>query len=721
MVKKRLDLSTSIFIGMGLGIAGGIFFGEYCGFLSVVGGIFIGLLQMSILPYIVVALIVGIGSLTIDKAKLLGAKGGIWLLLLWGIGIVVILAMPLAFPAVETASFFSDSLVEAPEPLNILGMFIPSNPFRAMTDSVIPATVIFSIALGIALMGLKDKAQLLEPLRTMSEALTKITRFMIGLAPIGVFAITASAAGTVTLQELGRLQAYFISFLFAALILTFWILPAVIATFTPFRFGDILKISKEALVTGFATDSLFIILPVLIENSKELFRKYELENNNSAFVTDIVIPVSFNFPLLGRLLSLIFVLFAGWFYGTPIGVSGYPILTGVGLFSLFGKPYIAMPFLLNTMHLPVDIYELYHIAALVTGRFSTLVSAVHLLALTILVTCAVSGTLTFRMKKFLASLGASLVFLAVGIFAINAFLSGSLQDSYTKDEALAEMQLLENPVPTVVHRAIPPDFGPSGEGRPHLAQIRERGTLRVGYMADRLPFSYTNNAGGLVGFDVEIVHLLARELGVSLEFAPTDFASLPEHISQGLFDIAISGIPIITSYIEKMSFSDPYLDVTLALVVQDFRRPDFETMEKIADMDDLRIGILADLDYFVSALENAFPRAEVIELSNPREFFEAAGPEVDAVLASAEAGAAWTLLYPNFQVVVPEPSRVAQPLGFPVGSGDQELVSFLNRWIDLKKKSGAMQAIYDHWILGEGAEETGPRWSILRDVLHWVE
>ena len=721
MGKKRLSLSTSIFIGLGLGIVCGIFLGEYCRFLDVVGGIFIGLLQMSILPYLVVSLIVGIGSLTIDKAKLLGAKGGIWLLLLWVVGIVVILAMPLAFPAMKTASFFSHSMVETPERVNFVGMFIPSNPFRSMTDNVIPATVIFSIALGLALMGIKDKSTLLQPLRTLSEALTKITRFMIGLAPLGVFAITASAAGTITLNELGRLQAYFITYIFAALLLTFWILPTVITTFTPFKFGDILRMSKEALITGFATDSLFIILPVLIENSKEMFRKYELEKNNTSFVTDIVIPISFNFPLLGRMLSLLFVLFAGWFYGTPIGITGYPVLMGVGLFSLFGKAYIALPFLLNTMHLPVDIFELYHVTALLNGRFATLVSAVHLLALTILITCAVSGTLTFRVKKLLASLGTSLIILTVGIIGINAFLSRSLQDSYTKDKVIAGMQLLANPAPSVVHKTIPPDLDPSEKGGPRLPLIRQRGALKVGFQTDHLPYSYFNGAGDLVGFDVELMHMLARELGVSLEFVPTNLASLAEHLNQGHFDIAISGIPINTDYIEQMAFSDAYLDVTLALVVPDFRRNDFTTREKIVDMDDLRIGVMRNLDYFARALKEAFPKAEVIELGSAREFFEGTGPEVDAALATAEAGAAWTLLYPGFQVVVPRPSRIAQPLGFPVAVGDQNLVAFMNRWIDLKKKNGTIQRLFDHWILGEGAEDTGHRWSIIRDVLHWVD
>ena len=39
--------------------------------------------------------------------------------------------------------------------------------------------------------------------------------------------------------------------------------------------------------------------------------------------------------------------------------------------------------------------------------------------------------------------------------------------------------------------------------------------LRVGYNPDRLPFTFFNTAGDLVGFDVEMAHRLARELGVN--------------------------------------------------------------------------------------------------------------------------------------------------------------------------------------------------------------
>ena len=64
---------------------------------------------------------------------------------------------------------------------------------------------------------------------------------------------------------------------------------------------------------------------------------------------------------------------------------------------------------------------------------------------------------------------------------------------------------------------------------------------------------------------------------------------------------------------------------------------------------------------------------------------------------------------------------MTQPLGFPVAVGDQDLIAFLNRWIDLKKEDGTILRLFSHWILVEGAEDTGPRWSVIRDVLHWVD
>ena len=61
-----------------------------------------------------------------------------------------------------------------------------------------------------------------------------------------------------------------------------------------------------------------------------------------------------------------------------------------------------------------------------------------------------------------------------------------------------------------------------------------------------------------------------------------------------------------------------------------------------------------------------------------------------ALAMPAERGSAWTLLYPQFSVVVPEPGIVKIPLAYPIGRHDEAFASFINTWIDLKRKDGTI-------------------------------
>ena len=61
------------------------------------------------------------------------------------------------------------------------------------------------------------------------------------------------------------------------------------------------------------------------------------------------------------------------------------------------------------------------------------------------------------------------------------------------------------------------------------------------------------------------------------------------------------------------------------------------------------------------------------------------------------------------------------PLAYPIAKRDQQLAAFVNTWIALKRKDGTIDDAYKHWILGQDATPRQPRWSIVRNVLHWVE
>ena len=74
-----------------------------------------------------------------------------------------------------------------------------------------------------------------------------------------------------------------------------------------------------------------------------------------------------------------------------------------------------------------------------------------------------------------------------------------------------------------------------------------------------------------------------------------------------------------------------------------------------------------------------------------------------------------------WHLVVPGPDPIRVPLAYPIARHDQALAAFVDTWIALKRKDGTLDAAYKHWILGQDAARRQPRWSIVRNVLHWVK
>ena len=119
-------------------------------------------------------------------------------------------------------------------------------------------------------------------------------------------------------------------------------------------------------------------------------------------------------------------------------------------------------------------------------------------------------------------------------------------------------------------------------------------------------------------------------------------------------------------------------------------------------------------------MRDRLPQAELEVLPEFTTFFTSQDARVDALVFAAERGSAWTLMYPKFAVVIPEPDVVKVPLAYPIGQRDQALATFVNTWIELKRKDGTLDALYKYWILGLDAAPREPRWSIMRNVLGWT-
>ena len=285
--KTRLSLSTKVLLGLVLGIATGLFFGELVAPLEVVGEAFIKLLQMTVLPYLTVSLVAGLASLTYSDALSLAKKGGLILLFLWAVALSTVLLIPLAFPDWVSASFFSTSLVRDVQEFDFLNLYIPANPFNALANNTVPAVVLFSMAVGVALIGVRNKDMLNQHLNIVVEALMRVTNFVVLLAPLGVFAIAADAAGTMNVSDFGRWQVYLVTYVAAWGLLSFWVLPGLVTCLTPLTYKEVVWFTKDALITALATGNLLVVLPVLAEKSKALIGKYGLNTKEAESAVDV--------------------------------------------------------------------------------------------------------------------------------------------------------------------------------------------------------------------------------------------------------------------------------------------------------------------------------------------------------------------------------------------------------------------------------------------------
>ena len=692
----------SVLNGLVLGVAVGLFFGDRLPFLSTLADAYVKLLQMTVLPFVTGSLIAGLGSLRWADVRTLGARIGALLALLWVVGLGVTFLFPLVLPAHQTASFFSSALLEPTTPFDFVDLYIPANPFHSLANTIVPAVVLFSTVTGIALITVPGKSRLLDVLTVANAAMSKATAFVVALTPYGVFAIAASAAGTLTFEDLGRLHVLVTSYVVLSLFLSLWGLPGLVAALTPIPYRAVLTRTRDVLVTAFMTSSLLAVLPLLMSQATALLREYGRVDDRTEALPTVIVPASFNFPHVGKILSLTFVLFAAWFTGSSLSPADYPKLAGVGIAALFGNVNLAIPFLLDFFRIPADTFQLFVATSVVNAHFGTLVAAVHTVTVALLGTCAVAGSLRVDRRKLLRFLSITAVLAATVVGGLRGVLAIAPERAYDKDDVLAGMNLLrERGAATVfASGATAPLLDvPSGTV---LDRVRARRTLRVGYLDDSLPYVFFNTHHDIVGFDVEMAYQFAHDLDVSVEFVPLSRAVFASGLDPRLCDLVMSGTAITADRASRVLFSTPYLDETIAFIVPDYRRAEFLQWPEIRAMPHLRLGVPRE-PYFLRKAQAELPGAEIVPLDRIDDIFAPRVPPLDAFIATAERGSAYALLHPEFSVAVPQPRPSKVPLAYVIAGRDQALAALVDTWIDLKRKDGSIDELVSYWILGQHA------------------
>lgn len=713
MSKFQFTPSRKIWVGLILGIIFGFTLGDYVAYFSFIGDIFVRMLQVTVLPYIIVSLISSVGSLTGEQAKGLAKNGALLIGVFWILGLILLFVMPLSFPKLETAFFYSIIEYGDGHQTSIIDEFIPANVFKAMSDSVIPAIVLFCVFIGAALIGLPNKKIVLEPLNTLTTALGKITNVVIDFSPIGIFSLTATAVGEMDFSKIGTLGVYMAAFIGAALIMTFVLMPAMVCSLTKFRYRQVVAFAQEGLLMAFSTGSTFVALTIIERKAKEIFSQQDSLAPEGEKTIGGVLPVIYNLPSLGNILPIVFILFVSWFYKTPLDFYQNIDLAVSGLMSLCGSDKNAVPFLLREMKLPGDAFDLYLMSNLILRKFMVMTTAMFLFAVCVISAAQAMGQTRFYPHRAAVGAAATLAFLIVVIVGIRFGMQGLVLGAYRGEEIVTSMHLVKK-VPVKIYTEAPP---PDSKASPSvIKRIKERGALRVGYNPSMMPFSYRNKSGEIVGYDIANAHALAADLKCNLELVPLNYDRLAEDLNTGVYDIIMSKLSITPARMTELLFSTSYLNLHSAFVVKDDRLEEFRNLEKIKAIPGLRIGIFHG-DQYIERIKNIFPKAQIVILPNHESFFS--GNTADVMLTTAEEGSTWTLLHPAYGVVISQKPIFTETIAYAIPPGDLDFFIILNNWLTLNNNSGRAKTEYDYWILGKMPNEEKRHWSLLTKMLHW--
>ena len=430
-------------------------------------------------------------------------------------------------------------------------------------------------------------------------------------------------------------------------------------------------------------------------------------------------PASFTFPHSAKLLSLAFVLFAGWFVGAPVPAREFPSLAGAGLLSLFGSLNTAVPFLLDLARVPADLFQLFLVSSVVNSRFGSAAAAMHTFALALLGAHLMAGRLRVDRKRLLGFAASSLVL--VGAFLLGSrLLLDRVLPGPEKAGAMIDRLRLTGAwgvlAPVEVRAEAEPPTEPPVRGQ-RVQEIRRRGSLRFGVTDDEMPWSFRNGRGEVVGLEADLAHALAVDLGLRLELVPVGRDAREQALASGACDLAAGRIRPDRAM--AMQFSRPITEEAWAFLVPDHRRELFASLDRTRREEGLRVAVLRVPEWIVR-LKAVLPRAEVVPVDSILDFVNAPPGQLDAMYTGYGRATAYSLLHPQLAAVVPSPGLGSVPLAFTVPEGDEDLVQLVNAWLEQVRASGLLEAKLDYWARGKGARaEEGPRWSIARDVLGW--
>lgn len=229
-----------------------------------------------------------------------------------------------------------------------------------------------------------------------------------------------------------------------------------------------------------------------------------------------------------------------------------------------------------------------------------------------------------------------------------------------------------------------------------LEQIMERGVLRVN-LSTFVPWTMMDKNGKPIGFEVDVATRLAEDMGVKIEFIPTQWDGIIPALLTGKFDIVIGGFGIIPKRNLKVNYSIPYDYSGMSIVANKKLAAGFTRLEDFNKKD---VTIAARLgSTSVTAVKKYMPKAEIRMFKDESQVYqELLNGRAHGVVANAPTPAFYAIENPDKLFLPFEDTFTKEPIGFAVRKGDYDTINFLNSWITYVGSEGFLKERKHYWF-----------------------
>ena len=200
-----------------------------------------------------------------------------------------------------------------------------------------------------------------------------------------------------------------------------------------------------------------------------------------------------------------------------------------------------------------------------------------------------------------------------------------------------------------------------------------------------------------IGFEIEIVKQLAKDMDVNLVIIPTEWKTLVNGIVSNKYDISTSA-----SLSAKRALSTGYTDsyFKLATVPLTLKK----NLNKFQNWDDInkqgvKVAVTLGTTQEIQAKE-IFPNATLNIIESPaRDFQEVLAGRSEVHITSNIEAATLVEQYPEMAIIPVSEPKYPTPLAWLTPQDDQVWINYLNHWISIKKSQGFFQQMMEKYQL----------------------